>query len=154
VRIICIYSAPEWLHNSDTFDPGTQLGSYRVTAKLDAPDGYAAAYEGTTKPEPKPVNIPVNDQAESDAAQTRMLGIEDAIMTVLERENRITLRTLKRKTHAERHGEDWEKCLQSLAEGGELEIEQDSEVRQRTWIVLSPASVITDTKSSGDNLTP
>lgn len=124
---------------------------YRVTAKLDTPDRYVAAYEVTTKPEHKPVDVPaVNDAQAPDAG--RMLKIEDTIMCVLERETRITLRSLKRKTHAERFGADWDTCLQSLADGGELQIEQDPQVPQRTWIALSPASVTSDTNQSGDNL--
>jgi hypothetical protein len=134
LRYISVYS-----HWSE-FDVGEKEGSYRVTAKLETPDGYVGAFEGTTKP--KPADKPAAPDNRPDAE--RALKIEDAIMSALEREPRMTLRTLKRKTHAERFGQAWDDCLKSLSDEGELTIENERGLtnRGRTWVAL--ASVTTD----------
>jgi hypothetical protein len=140
LRYITVYS-----HWSE-FDVGEVEGRYRVIAKLETPEGYVGAFEGTTKP--KPADKPATPDNRPDAE--RALKIEDAIMTALEREPRITLRTLKRKTNANRVGQAWDDCLKSLADDGELRIEQDPQSAQRTWVVLASENVITVINPSDD----
>jgi hypothetical protein len=127
LRYITVYS-----HWSE-FDVGEKEGSYRVTAKLETPDGYVGAFEGTTKP--KPADKPATPDNRPDAE--RALKIEDAIMTALEREPRMSLRTLKRKTNAHRFSE-WESVLKKLADEGELTIEEVPGLsKARTWVALA-----------------
>jgi hypothetical protein len=128
LRYITVYS--RW----SEFDVGEQEGCYRVTAKLETPEGFVAAFAGTTKPAPKPVIVPTS----SDSPAPK---IEDAIMCALERESRMTLRTLRRKTNAHRFGQSWDDCLKRLADAGELRIEQDPQSAQRTWIVLASGDI-------------
>ncbi len=131
LRFINVYSAPAWISDSETFDPGRQLAQYRVTKQLETPPGYVGAYEGTTKPAPKVVEAP-DLEAEKDRERTRLTTIEDAIILALDKGGRMVLSALKRKTHSYRFGEDWEKCLHHLAEQGELEIQTDGAGRQ--WV--------------------
>jgi hypothetical protein len=121
--------------NSD-FDIGKVVGRYRVTAQLDAPPGYVGAYEATTKPEAKP-EVVVSEAAGNDAERTRLTAIEDKIVSCLEKGGRMVLSALKRKTHAYRFGEDWEKCLQNLTEQGELETKTDD--AGRVWVNTTTA---------------
>ena len=111
-----------------------------MTAKLETPEGYVGAFEGTTKPQPADKPAAPDNRPDDE----RALKIEDAIMSALEREPRMTLRTLKRKTHAERFGQAWDDCLKSLSDEGELTIENERGLtnRGRTWVAL--ASVTTD----------
>src|SRR5208282_1315269 len=93
LRFISVYAS--WVPDVSV---GEKEGRYRVTRKLETPDGYVGAFEGTTKP--KPAEKPVTPDNGRDAE--RALKIEDAIMTALESEPRMSLRTLKRKTNANR----------------------------------------------------
>jgi hypothetical protein len=143
LRYISVYS-----HWSE-FDVGEKEGSYRVTAKLETPDGYVGAFEGTTKPQP--ADKPAAPDNRPDAE--RALKIEDAIMTALEREPRLTLRALKRKTNANRFGQAWDDCLKSLADDGELRIQPDPQSAQRTWVVLASENCISVINRSDDRFT-
>ncbi len=125
------------------WDVGKKEGAYRVTTVLDTPPGYIAAYEGTTKPEVK------SDNAEDDT-QDRRVKIEDAILLALESEPCMSLRELRRKTHAERYGQWWDSCLKRLEDDGDVVIEERraGNGKSRTW-VLTPTAV-TGTNVSGD----
>jgi hypothetical protein len=112
------------------------VDTYRVTAQLDTPPGYVGAYEATTKPEAKP-EVVVSEAADNDAERTRFTAIEDKIVSCLEKGGRMVLSALKRKTHAYRFGEDWEKCLQNLTEQGELETKTDD--AGRVWVNTTTA---------------
>ena len=127
------------------FDVGKKEGTYRVTAVLDTPSGCIAAYEGTTKPEAQPANT-------DGYAQDKRFKIESLIMLALESEPRMPLREIRRKTHAERYGQQWVSCLKRLVDAGDVLIEERRTIsgRFRTW-VTGTASVSTDTNVSGDN---
>jgi hypothetical protein len=128
LRVISVYSYWPTVEGGDV---GEKEGTYRVTAKLETPNGYVGAYEGTTKPVPKEIDTP----AVSDGRDTeRAFKIEDAIMTALEREPLMSLRTLKRKTNAHRFGPAFDECLKSLADEGELTVET---IQNRTWVALA-----------------
>lgn len=126
-RLISVYS---WWNSEDDQDRGERTW-YRVTARLETPPGYVDAYEATTRPEPKP-EVVVSDAADHDAERTRLTAIEDKIVSCLEKGGRMVLSALKRKTHAYRFGDDWEKCLKSLTEQGELETTTDD--AGRVWV--------------------
>jgi hypothetical protein len=125
------------------FDVGKKEGVYRITAVLDVPPGCIAAYEGTTKPEVQPASA-------NDDTEDRRFQIENSIMLALESEPCMPLSTLKRKTHAYRHGLQWDACLNRMAEAGDLVIEERRTIsgQVRTW-VLTPASAVTSTNVSG-----
>ena len=108
----------------DESDVGEVEARYRVSAVLNAPPGYRAVLEVTTKPE---------EIAPSAAAQGDAARCESAILTALESEPRMSLRDLKRKTNANRFSR-WDGCLQKLAADGELTVTADS---NRTWVELS-----------------
>jgi hypothetical protein len=137
LRYISVYS-----HWSE-FDVGEKEGSYRVTAKLETPDGYVGAFEGTTKPQP--ADKPAPNDGPDDAAD-RMWRTEDAIMRALESGPRLTLRTLKRKVSAHRL-KAFDETLKKLADEGELEIKTDPEQPQRTWVALAGDSISGTTDS-------
>ena len=102
-----------------------------MTTVLDTPPGYIAAYEGTTKPEVK------SDNAEDDT-QDRRVKIEDAILLALESEPVMSLRELRRKTHAERYGQWWDSCLKRLEDDGDVVIEKEdvrAMEKSRTWVL-------------------
>jgi hypothetical protein len=105
---------------------------YRVLRKLETLPGYAAVLECTTRAEAMPV--------EHEPVSNDVIKCESAILDALADEPRLTLYNLKRKTHAERYGELFEKCLSSLEDVGEIRLEQDATVAKRTWVIYSPES--------------
>jgi hypothetical protein len=130
VRELAIYSHwSEW-------DVGKEEGDYRVTATRDIPAGYIAVLEGTTKPEIRQEYTP----AVNDIEQAKC---ELAIMAALESEPRMTLRTLKRKVSAHRFAGAWDGCFKKLTDEGEIQVEADPAMPQRTWVTLA-ASVRVD----------
>jgi hypothetical protein len=119
-------------------DSGSDVvARYRVTAQLETPPGYVGAYEATTKPEVVVSEVVVSEAAGNEAERTRLTAIEDKIVSCLEKGGRMVLSALKRKTHAYRFGEDWEKCLQNLTEQGELETKTDD--AGRVWVCTTSA---------------
>lgn len=105
---------------------------YRVLRNLEAPPGYVAVLECTTRPESRPV--------EHEPVSNDVSKCEAAILEALADGSRMTLYNLKRKTHAERFGAMFEKCLGSLEDAGEIRLEQDATVAKRTWVIYSPES--------------
>lgn len=127
---IAVYS--HW----EEWDVGQKEGDYRVCKRLEAPPGYRAVVEGTTLPKPKPKAV----VPEFDPNIERCEG---AIMDAMIADPRMTLYTLKRKTHAERFGKDlWDKCVQNLVEIGEIRLETERGLtsRERIWVVRCDAS--------------
>ena len=106
---------------------------YRVLRSLEAPPGYVAVIECTTRPESRPVE-------HEPPVRNDVIKCEAAILEALADESRMTLYKLKRKTHAERFGAMFEKCLSSLEDAGEIRLEQDATVAKRTWVIYSPES--------------
>ena len=140
IRILTIYS--HWTE----FDVGKNEGAYRVTAVLDPPPGYIAAYEATTKPEVKPANA-------NDTTEEMRFRIENSIMLALESGMGMPLRTLKQKTHASRYGQQWDSCLKRLVDACALLIEERRALNgaSRTWVLIPPdtTSAVTETNVSG-----
>lgn len=123
---IIVHEQPRW--GMDLPGRPNVIGRYRVTAELETPHGYVAAYEATTKPEPEtPKEAPGTESSPSLAA-------EEAIMSVLETVGRMTLRDLKRKVSAHRFP-NFDDCLRTLADEGELSLEPDAEYPKRMWVV-------------------
>jgi hypothetical protein len=121
VRVIVTYTF--W---KNEWEIGEVDGRYRVLAILDAPPGYRAVFEATTKPEV--VESPKPTAGDNDGR------CKEAIMRALD-SGRLTIRDLKRKTHADRFPR-WDDCLQKLASDGELTLTTES---KRTWVELSPS---------------
>jgi hypothetical protein len=114
-------------HHWEEFDVGECEGKYRVAAVLETQPGYIAVFQGTTKPEEiREVSSP-NHANEDDCR------CELAIMEALDKEPRLTLRTLKRKVNANRFPA-FDECLKRLANEGELSVEPDTAMPQRTWV--------------------
>jgi hypothetical protein len=113
-------------------------GRYRVCSTLDTPSGFVALVEATTAPE-------VKTEAALRAVSAEALRCEDAIINALESEPRMPLRDLKRKTNAHRFGEQWDDCLQELADAGEIRLEEvpGTAGRTRTWVALASDSDVT-----------
>lgn len=108
---------------------GNCEGRYRVTKKLDTPDGFIAAYEGTTAAHEARDAAPKFDP---DSAKC-----EAAILDAMIAEARMTVYALKRKTHADRFGKDlWETCLQTLVDAGEIRLETTRGLtkKERIWV--------------------
>ena len=100
-----------------------------ASRRRETPHGYVAAYEATTKPETEaPKEAP-------DTESSRAGGAEDAIMSTLEAMGRMTLRDLKRKVNAARMPQ-FDGCLKTLADEGELSLEPDAENAKRIWVVI------------------
>jgi len=127
LRIISVYSASEYDRTGKGRDMGEELGRYRVTAKLPAPDGYVGVYEGTTLPEEK------ESEPEPTPDSGRAITVEDMILSALDSVPRMTLRDLKRKLSAHRYPL-FDECLRGLADEGALTIEPDAEYPKRMWV--------------------
>ena len=120
LRFVHVYDSPDWNTN-------TELCRYRITAKLETPDGYVGAYLGTTKPESQKEDAPRASES------SRSSDVEDMILSALTT-GRMTLRDLKRKVSAHRIP-DFDDCLKTLVDEGELTLEPDAEYPKRLWVV-------------------
>ena len=134
---IIVHEQPRW--RMDLPGGPKKLGEYRVTAELETPHGYVAAYEATTKAEPE-----TTKDSAPDTESSRVFSAEDAIMSALETVGRLTLRDLKRKVSAHRFP-NFDDCIQALADEGELSLEPDAEYPKRMWVVSNGAGLSAQT---------
>jgi hypothetical protein len=130
LRCITTTNHPTDLKYDEMDESYKVLERYRVVKKLETPPGFVAVFEVTTKPKPVEVSAP---EPKNDEHAGRC---EDAILEVVEADKRITLRSLRKKTHGERFGPDlWDKCLQTLVNAGEIRLEPDATAPKRMWVI-------------------